>query len=386
MNELVSTDVTEIETWLTGLYESVLGTTVQPGSPERLFLQVVTSVVVHERELLNYAVNQNIPSRAVGENLDILAELFYAKERPAATAASCVVRFILSEPQETSILIPAGTRVTDKASTLYWATDVDAYIPSGDISVDLDVTCQTVGKIGNEYAIGQINNLVDVFEYYSSCQNITESGGGSDAATDEEFYETLRTSEDAYSSAGSFGGYAYFAKSVSTEIADVRPNSPIPGCVYIYALMKDGTPANEEVKQLIQDACDADTLRPLTDYVQTADPELVSYDIDLTYYLMEDAQVSASEIEANVNSAVEEYTEWQYAKLGRDINPSKLYHLLMAVDGVKRIEIRSPVFTPLRTGKVAVHVNDAAVDLSDTVPQYAGVQSVIVLNGGYEDE
>lgn len=382
--KFISTDPEEILTECVAKYEELTGVTVQPASPERLFIDWVVNVVVQERVLTNYAANQNIPSRAEGENLDALAELFYSQTRPTSSAAVCTMQFNISEAQGTAILIPAGTRITDTGNTLVWETLEDVYVPAGSVSVTTTAQCQTVGAVGNNYAAGQISKLVDVYQYYSTCQNITESGGGSDTATDTELYNILRQSEDAWSDAGAYGAYAYFAKSVSTEIADVCPNSPEPGVVYIYALMEDGTPANEETKNLILEACSDSTVRPFTDYVQTADPETVEYDIDLTYYLQEDAQISASSIEESVGSVVDEYIAWQCAKLGRDINPSKLYHMIMGIDGIKRVEVRSPVFTRLRDGKLAIHVSDLA--LGDTVPQYAAIGTSTVLNGGYEDE
>jgi phage-related baseplate assembly protein len=96
---------------------------------------------------------------------------------------------------------------------------------------------------------GQINSIIDPFAYFLSCENLTESDGGADAATDEEFYELLRLSMDAYSCAGARGGYIYWAKQVSTEIADVIAASPTPGVVKLYVLMEDGTPATEEMKE-----------------------------------------------------------------------------------------------------------------------------------------
>ena len=83
--------------------------------------------------------------------------------------------------------MPAGTRVTDTSSTLIWETTADAYIAIGDTYVDVSVQCQTTGTAGNGYAVGQINTIVDVFDYYDSCENITESDGGSNEATDDEY-------------------------------------------------------------------------------------------------------------------------------------------------------------------------------------------------------
>ena len=77
--------------------------------------------------------------------------------------------------------------------------------------------------------------------------------------------------------------------------------------------------------------------------------------------------MSATAVAENVNAAVKEYKEWQAAKMGRDVNPSRLISLVMQA-GVKRVEVRSPVFAA---------VADNAV---------ASVGETSVVNGGIENE
>lgn len=373
--KFVPTDPEDIVMELTALYEAIFDTTVQPASPERLFIQYVAAAIIQERVLANYAGNQNIPSRAEGKNLDALAELTYSKERPAAKAATCTMRFSISEAQKSAVLIPAGTRITDANKTLVWVTLEDNYIPIGETYIEVEnVTCQTAGTAGNGYTPGQINKLVDVFDYYTSCQNVTTSGGGSDEPNDDEYYELMRSSMDAYSTAGARGGYVYWAKQESTEIADVIAASPTPGVVKLYVLMKDGTFAGEEIKAKVLAACSADERRPLTDFVSVEDPESVDYRIRFTYYIQEGGTESAEALEAAVREKVERYVTWQCAKLGRDINPSRLISMLMET-GIKRVDLTEPAFISLKDGSG-----------TDT-PQLARLDGTPeIINGGYEDE
>ena len=371
--QFVSTDTGEVVALLTAIYEKITKTTVHPASPERLFIQYMANIIIQERVLNNYTGNQNIPSRAEGENLDALAELTHIKGRPEAKPAVCKVRFSISEAQETAVLIRTGTRVTDPANTLIWETEEDAYIPIGETFVELAVRCQSVGTIGNGYAAGQISTLVDLYDYYSECVNTTESDGGSDVPDDDEYYELMRSSMDAYSCAGARGSYVYFAKKVSTEIADVIANSPTPGVVKLYILMADGELASEEIKAEVLSACSADEVRPLTDHVFVEDAEIVTYDVSFRYYIQTGNPRSAADIAAAVQSAVEQYNAWQCGRLGRDINPSRLINMLMQT-GIKRVELTAPAFTVLQDGG------------SKTVPQVAVTGTVTILNGGYEDE
>ncbi len=371
--QFVSTNPALLEAELIAKFEDITGRSVHPADPEKVYIQWVKAVILHERVQTNYAGNQNLPSRADNENLDALGELFCEQTRPDAKAATCKMRFSISAPQDTAILVPSGTRVSDASNTLVWQTTADAYIPIGGLHVEVIAQCQTVGVTGNGYAAGQISKLIDIYDYYSECQNITVSDGGADRANDDEFFELMRASMDGFSCAGARGGYAYFAKRVSTEIADVVPNSPSPGVVKIYILMNDGTLAGEEIKNRVLAECSADERRPLTDHVLVEDAEIVRYDIKFTYYLQNGRSKSAAEIAAGVNEAVERYVAWQCAKLGRDINPDELREYLYHT-GVKRIELTAPVFTALRDGR------------DKKAPQVASIGTITVTNGGYEDE
>ena len=372
-HQFILTDTDSIISIAVAMYETLTGTVVHPASPEMQFIRWVCNIIIQERVLNNYTGNQNIPSRAEGKNLDALAELTYLRERPDSKAATCKMLFSISEAQDTAILIPAGTRITDANGTLTWETIEDIYVPIGETSVETQARCQTVGVTGNGYAAGQINALVDLYDYYSKCKNITASEGGADRATDDEYYELIRASMDAFSCAGARGGYIYWAKQVSTEIVDVVANSPVPGEVKIYVLMEGGTLAGEEMKNKVLAACSEDTKRPLTDHVFVEDAEVVPFDINFTYYLQTGRTKSAAEAAAAVNEAVEQYKAWQCGKLGRDINPDELREYLYHT-GIKRIELTAPAFTALRDGR------------DKKVPQVARVGTVTITNGGYEDE
>ena len=370
-HQFIPTDTGEVVALLTAIYEQITKTTVHPASPEKLFIQYMANIIIQERVLNNYTGNQNIPSRADGENLDALAQLMYLPQRPQAQAAGCMQRFHISEPQLSAILVPAGTRVTSPGG-LIWETVEDVYIDIGNTYADVQTRCQTVGAAGNGYTPGQLNTLVDIYDYYSATENLTTSDGGADAATDEEFYQLMRASMDAYSCAGARGSYEYFAQQVSTEIGDVIANSPTPGVVKLYVLMDDGTLATDEIKAAVLAACNADTVRPLTDQVFVEDAEPVSYNIDFTYYIQTGSGKSAADVQAAVNAAVNGYVHWQDTKLGRDINPDELRERLYHT-GIKRIELREPAFEKLR--------ND-----NRSVPQVGQVGEITVINGGYEDE
>ncbi len=375
--KFVDTDSSGVLAGLIAGYEQITGRTLQPADPDRAFISWVSSIIVQERVMLNYAANQNIPSRAVGENLDALGEMIYNIERPQAKPAVCIMRFNISAPQETSIVIPGGTKVTDASRTLSWATVEDTLVPIGETSAEVMAQCETSGEVGNGYVPGQINTLMDIDNilFYASCENVDTSNSGAERADDNSYLELMRTGLDSYSTAGPRGAYEYWAKSVSTSIADVRAITPKgkAGYVNIFAVMANGEIADDGTKNAIYSACNDDKVRPLTDMVEVLDPEVVDYDINLTYYVNRNSELSLRDISQAVSNAVDQYIGWQHEKIGRDINPSRLIWL-MRETGVKRVDVKSPVFTSLCDGTYGI------------IPQIARIREVTVTNGGYEDE
>lgn len=87
----------------------------------------------------------------------------------------------------------------------------------------------------------------------------------------------------------------------------------------------------------------------------------------MTYYIPAPSESSSLIIQQNAMKALDDYKKWQSEKMGRDINPSKLGEMLMNA-GIKRVEIKSPVFTPIEDNAVAI------------------LNSENVIYGGVEDE
>lgn len=375
--KFVQTDSAAVLSELTAKYEELTGRTLLPADPDRIFISWVADIIAQERALLNYAANQNIPSRAVGENLDALGEFIYNVKRPQAEPAECIIQFEITKPQESAVIIPKGTKITDKAQSLIWETNEDAAVPIGAVFAETKAVCKTSGTMGNGYTSGQINTLIDIdnVPYFKRCGNIDTTNSGSDTADDNTYFALMRQGLEAYSTAGPKGAYEYHAKLVSSDIQDVCAVNfaDEPGKVRIYAIMSDGSTADSGTKKAIFEECNDDKVRPLTDIVEVCDPELVEFNVDLTYYVEKNAPKPLNYIAVSVSAAVDEYVRWQTAKIGRDINPSQLSWLLRDT-GIKRVEIKSPVFTPLR---------DAS---NRTVPQFAKLKNVKITNGGFEDE
>lgn len=362
----VETDTERLVNALIQSYERFTGRRLYPADPVRLFILWVADIIIQERVNIDFSAKQNIPRYAEGEYLDSLAELFKDTCRLQPEKARTVLRFTLSIPLKESTIVPAGTRATVDGKVVF-QTLHELTMPAGEVTGDAEAECLTAGEEGNGFLPGQINQLIDIFPYYSSVENLSESDGGADAESDAAFYERMRESMETFSTAGTLGGYAYFAKSASSLISDVKPTSPTPGVVDVRILMKGGELPNEEILKKVQDALTPDDVRPLTDKVQVLAPETIPYDIDLTYYTKADGALSDSTVSQNVAQAVLEFKRWQSEKMGRDIDPSELIYRIKQA-GVKRVVVRSPAF---------VSVPDNAV---------AQIRGENVANGGAEGE
>ena len=282
----VETDTEAIVNALIQSYEKFTGRTLYPADPARLFILWVADIIVQERVNIDFSAKQNVPRYAEGEYLDSLAELFKDTYRLEPEKAKTTLRYTLSIKLDTATVIPAGTRATPDGDVVF-ATLQDLTIPAGQLSGDVAAECTQAGEIGNGFVPGQIKQAVDVFPYFQSVSNTTESAGGADEESDAAFYERLRESVETYSTAGPMGGYEYFAKSASALIADVKATSPEPGEVDVRVLLAGGELPEEEILKEVSEILNADTVRPLTDHVTVKAPETVAYNIDVTYYTQE---------------------------------------------------------------------------------------------------
>lgn len=370
--EFVETDVETIEDSLIALFELMYkeatgkAKKVYPASPERLFIAYMATIVVQQRVLINETAKKNVPRYAKGEYLDSLAELFKDVERLPASPAIAVFRCYISAAQQQSVIVKAGTRINFDGNIIF-ATQEDLEIKAGETYGDVKAQCLTPGAVGNDLAVGQVKEIIDTYDYFLKVENVTRTAGGADEETDEDYYERMRESMESFSTAGPINGYIYYCKTVSPAIVDVAATTPEPGTVDIRILLQDGEIPTDAVLQEVQEALSASDVRPLTDLVTVSKPEESPFSIDLTYYIPRYSQASSSVIEAAAKAAVADYVKWQTGKMGRDINPSYLNQLLMAT-GVKRTEIRQPVFEVVPETHVA---------------RLSGQQ---VLNGGLEDE
>lgn len=345
------TDAEIVKKEIIARYETIAGRTLADGDPVRLFLLSIAELLILQRNLIDYTGKMNLLAYSKGDYLDHLGALLDVERIPAKRAETTLT-FVLSTA-ETGAIIPEGTRVTTQDERAYFATAEAISIPAGQLTAQVAAICTEPGDAGNHLAIGSLTKLVDPLPYVDSVQNATVTAGGADKESDESYRERIHEAPESFSDAGSYGAYAFFAKSANPDIADVFITSPSPGEVKIVPLMTGGEIPEEEVLKDVLEACNDKTVRPLTDQVSVQAPTVKNYDIQITYYIGADSESFSATIQQAVTEAVNQYVEWQKEKLGRDINPSQLMKNIIEA-GAKRAEITEPVFTKVENTEVAV--------------------------------
>lgn len=373
--EFLETDTETIISSMIALYEEMQRAAgrdnykVRPGSPERVFISWMAAIIVQQRTLINETAKMNVPRYAAKseneEYLDSLAEIFKDTQRLPASPASATFRFYISEPQQQSTIIPAGTRISFDGVIIFATSEV-LEIRAGETSGEVEAVCTQPGTVGNGLVAGQVKEVVDLFDHYQKAENITTTSGGAEKEDNESYYERMRDSMESFSTAGPINGYIYWTKTVSPAVLDVAVTSPEACYVDVRVILRDGQEATEAVLKEIEEALNASDIRPLTDIVTVSAPETVDFSIDATFWIAQPNRESAAAIEREVRAAVDNFIIWQTSKMGRDINPSYLTKLMMDA-GAKRVEVRQPTFQS---------VADIAV---------GKLKSKSVLNGGLED-
>lgn len=350
-------------------YEAASGNKLYPGDPVRLFLLSVAAIIVQQRVLIDFSAKQNLLSYSEGDYLDQLG-FFYGDdgERLDPQSALTTLLYTLSAPQASVFTVPAGEQATD--GRVIFATSEILNIPIGQTTGTVTAKALTPGIIGNGLVAGQINVQVQPRPLVQSVANTTTSSGGAEKESDEAYRERLRLLPGRFSVAGPTDAYRFWARTANQSITDVSVVGPpdiAPGNVEVYPLMSGGVLPTSDILEAVDAVLSKDNIRPLTDNLSVLAPTAVSYSINVQYWISEENAAQAISIQAAVAKAVEDYRIWQRSKIGRDIVPDEL-NRLMVTAGAKRVNIISPVFTPV--GKSGVAQESAPPTIA-----YQGVES-----------
>lgn len=331
------------------LYETELGRTVYPAQAERLVINGIVAVELIILEKLQRAMEQMLLSFASAPALDYLAELVGVTRLPAQ-GAGCTLEFTLVTGHG-GVVIPAGTRVATVDGRVVFQTQDNYTVASGTDVVEVEAFAATLGTVGNGYAAGEVNTILDPQAFIQSVENLAETAGGADAETDDELRDRTRLAPASFSVAGPKNAYKYFARTASSAIIDVAVQQITPGTVGVYPLVAGGTTPSE-ILTLVENTLNDDSVRPLCDTVVVESPDVVAYDIDVEITTYEDADTEL--IQSAIEAALQTLTDSRAATLGRDVNVSQVIAACM-VDGVFDVTVVAPV------ADVVVAFNEVAI-------------------------
>ena len=334
----------EILEELVDTYEQVLSE--ETGQAEKLPVasreKIILNTMAYElsvlAQLFNDRAKQNLPKYSRGDFLEVLAS-FWGLTRRQASPALGEAEFTLSAVREDDILIPKGTRVSP-GDKLFFETDEDLIIRSPSMTGRVGITCQQAGAVGNGFAAGKINIIVDPVAYVAKVSNVDRTQGGADVEDDLSLRTRIFYAPQGYSVAGPAEAYQFWVREFSQAIEGVGVTSPSPGKVDICLTLQGGELPEETYLERLEEYLE--DKRPLTDELTIHAPEVEDFKVDLTYYINQSDANRELEIKAAVEAAVQDYITWQESTIGRDLNPDKLVALVIGA-GAKRLEVRAPI-------------------------------------------
>ncbi len=334
----ITTDPVQVTTDCIALFQSTLGKTLQPAQVERLLVDAMAYREALLRMDVQRAGEQNLVAFAAGTNLDALAALL-GVTRLTNIAATVTIRFTLSATSGTDTAIPLSTRVKTADGALIFAVSVASKITAGQLFADVSCTCQTAGAIGNGYAIGAINQLLDTIAGVTTVASTTVSTGGVNTETDDALRVRTALAPYRLGTAGSYGAYRFWALSAGAWVIDARVTTPTPGNIQIAILTNQGSPTSAQLAAVTA-ILTSDTVRPITDNVTVIGANRLTYSVTaaLTIYTGGD---SASIIAA-ATLAVQNLAATRRAKLGLDITPAQILAAILTVPGIYDATLSSP--------------------------------------------
>jgi phage-related baseplate assembly protein len=348
--------------------------TLAPGDPVRLHLLTVCHWLSQQRVIIDFTGKMNLLKYAQEDYLDNLGALYGERaSRLQAAPAITTLQFTLVAALAFNAVIPQGT-MCQAPNGVVFATTADGLIPSGAVSVDVPAEAQVTGVIGNGFAAGQINSIINWNQPYAlTVSNTVVTAGGSDKETDEQYRYRVWLAIESFSTCGPHDAYEFWALSADPSIIQcvVYSAPEIAGEVWLYPLLDGGQLPTQPILDKVLATCSADTRRPLTDYVSAFIPTVVTYTLNMDYYILTDNSVLTDTIQADVNQAVNDWILWQRSYVSRDLNCDELRKRCLEA-GAKRIVVHSPSpdFQPMDYNVLACH--------DETIQP-------IVNFGGYED-
>ena len=392
--ELIEINPEKDEIENVAFFEKELDKKLQPAQSERILISIITTLATNMKIKFNEALKNMFLPYAKGIFLDIIGALLGCP-RLKASQAVYILLVKLYEVFSFDKIIPKGSEIETSDGENVFITDKDLIIPSGSTTGQIKITSVKAGSALN-YKKGEINTLIQNYEYVESVENITDAEGGTDEEEDDPYRERLKIAAEKSSTAGAKLAYKYFAMSADKSITDVEVvceqqdasieyegsvytvnkenvidndilnaeidyytgtftfthkasghtfKVTIPPCarVDIYAITENGAPS-EAIIQKIYNEVNADERRPLTDLVVVQGAIEGGFSIKSSVLISKSADYDR--VLADITNALNKYIDNLKAKLNQAVYPSEIIRIIQSIDGVVSVELESPTALP----------------------------------------
>lgn len=340
--------------------------TLAPGDPVRLHLLVVCAWLSQQRVVIDFTGKNNLLKYANDAFLDNLAALYGQRTtRLPAAPALTTLRFTLTAPLSFTATIPKGT-MCQAPNQVVFQTLVDGIIPSLLTSVDVPAQALVAGIVGNDFAAGQIQSVINWNQPFGIfVSNTIPTAGGSDAETDDQYRYRVWLAIESFSTCGPHDAYEFWALSAHPDIiqAVVHSEPDIAGEVWIFPLLRGGAIPDQPILDKVKAICSDVTRRPLTDWVSVFAPTPFNYTLNMDYWVDSANDVLLDAIQAGVLQAAADWILWEQSYISRDLNCDELRKRCLEA-GAKRILVHTPTpdFQVMAYNQLATHTGTPRVN------------------------
>jgi len=378
--DFINRDPATVLAEITASYETLTGRALEPAQVEQLILNAFAYREVLVRNQIQDAALQNLVAFARYPALDFLGELV-GVSRLSSQSSRTTILFTLVEGHG-DIVIPQGLRVSTVDGRVNFELIEDTSVLSDVNSVSVTAIAQVAGKIGNDYALGSVSVILDPQPYLATASNTTITEGGSDEESDDQLRDRVKLAPNAFSTAGPYKAYEFWAKSASPLIIDVSVGNRhyksgdtippgksigdvIPGTVEVFPLVEGLATTPTEILDAVNAVLNADRIRPLNDIVFVSSPTAVNTTIEVDLTLYEGAV--QSDIVPVVLAALQAFKDGRRKLLGQDIVKNQIINYSME-DGVYNANVISPATDLIIDETQFANITDIIVNVVGTNP------------------
>lgn len=312
-------------------YFDQYGDTLRIGSEEFAAASIFSYAMSVLFAAMNDSAKQRFLETATGEYLDAIAATYGITERPKGYKATCLVDMTVL--QDCPEYAEGALRISDGSGKIF----ENAREFNGRSHYSIPFRAVDVGSEYNGIPQNKIVNFVSDHTGIEEVRNITMTGGGTDAITDDdEFRVWLKNEINSFAGAGTAMAYRGKAMNVDSRIIDVQVieqhmNGYEKGKVKLFVLTDDTVSIPSEVVQLVYDAVSDRSFRPVGDFIECSQAVSEELNVPGTFYVLY-PQKFEPVAQSRTKRISDEYEAYVRSKIGRPFVYAELISRLLAKD------------------------------------------------------